>query len=214
MPEPPRLTSWLLDLFVPAGQADSIPGDLLEEFTVKAAVSRRRARLWYRRQVVRTVGHLLNLEFRRSIWATIGAVLAGLVVLPYSARLSSFGAVALLEHYPVYYYVGPRAFWLIHIAGINCVVFPLLVGWTAAAISKGREMAVAVLLSAMQGIALVSWLYFVVWLRPRQWVHLLRDPFSLARWFVLLLLPPIFLFLGAVICRARRIPDRRAPAVS
>jgi hypothetical protein len=213
MPEPPRLTSWLLELFVPADQSDSIPGDLLEEFTARAAVAGRGARWWYRKQVVRTVGHLLSLEFRRSIWATLGAVLAGLVMQHYSGRLVSFGAVALLEHYPVYHYVGPRAFWCVYIAGIDCVVFPLVIGWTSAAISKGREMAVAVLLGALRGMALVSWLYFVVWLRPKQAAPLLRDPFSLARWFVLLLLPPLCLFLGAVVCRARRIPDRPKPAL-
>jgi len=31
--QPPRVAVWLLDLFTPSEQTESIPGDLLEEFS-------------------------------------------------------------------------------------------------------------------------------------------------------------------------------------
>jgi hypothetical protein len=216
MPEPPRLTSWLLDLFVPADQADSIPGDLLEEFTTKAAQAGvRAARRWYRGQAVNTIAHLLSLQYRASPWATIGAVLVGLVILPDSAQIVHLTAGVFLEHFRIYPYVPARIVWVIYAVGLECVVCPLLAGWLAAAISKGREMAVALTLSALRGSAVIPWLIFVLWRHPLKLERLLiqSDAFY-TQSLLTLLLPPICLFLGAVICKRRRIPDRPAPAVS
>ena len=54
--QPPRFAVWLLTLFALDDQAESILGDLLEEFTLlesKSGVSF--ARRWYWRQTLKTV---------------------------------------------------------------------------------------------------------------------------------------------------------------
>jgi hypothetical protein len=216
MADPPRLISWLLDLFVPTDQADSIPGDLVEEFTAKAAqAGARAARRWYRRQAVSTIAHLLRQQYRASPWATIGAVLVGLVILPDSEKIVHLTAGVFLEHFRIYPYVPARIMWLIYGVGLECIVCPLIAGWIAAAISKGREMAVALTLSALRGSAVIPWLIFVLWRHPLELERLLiqSDAFY-TQSLLTLLLPPIWLFLGAVICKRRRIPERPAPAVS
>lgn len=61
--QPPRIAAWLVDLFTPVKQAESIPGDLLEEFldlTSKLGVAR--ARRWYWRQSLKTIAHLIGTE--------------------------------------------------------------------------------------------------------------------------------------------------------
>jgi hypothetical protein len=203
-PPPPQLTSWLLDLFVPTGRADSIVGDLLEEFTQRAAHSGRGvARRWYRGQVLRSIVHLLVLQLRIAPGATIGAVLGGLALQHYSVRAVDFTVGLLLAHVSVYRYVGAKAFWLIYGVGVELILCSLASGWLSAAISKGREMAVGVTLSLVRGTALVPWLIFVFWRRPPNipWLH---SHAFYAQSMVFLLLPPIFLFVGAATCRKRR----------
>jgi putative ABC transport system permease protein len=58
---PPRLSAWLLDLGLPPGEhGQIIRGDLLEEFTARAATeSIRSARAWYRRQALSVAARYL-----------------------------------------------------------------------------------------------------------------------------------------------------------
>jgi hypothetical protein len=54
---PPPLAAWLVDLFIPGKHAESIPGDLLEEFSEIASRSALTyARRWYWRQSIKTIG--------------------------------------------------------------------------------------------------------------------------------------------------------------
>ncbi len=54
--QPPRIAVWLVDLFTPDKQAESIPGDLLEEFSDLASKSGVAfARRWYWRHSVKTI---------------------------------------------------------------------------------------------------------------------------------------------------------------
>jgi len=208
-PQPPGLISRLIELFVPADQADAIPGDLLEEFHAKVSISGPRlAHRWYRRQVIRTVWHLLALQFRTAPWAILGAVLGGIALLHLATGAVDFAAGVFLAHVTIYPFVAPKIVWLIYAIGIERIVCPLLTGWLAAAFSKGREMAVAVTLSALSASALISWLNFVLWHRPASFVWLHTYDFY-AHSMLLLLPPPMFLFLGAVICRTRNSPLRR-----
>jgi hypothetical protein len=66
---PPRIALWLVDLFTPSEQAESIPGDLLEEFLELALKSGDAfARRWYWRQSVKTVAHLIATGFLVVPW--------------------------------------------------------------------------------------------------------------------------------------------------
>ena len=75
--QPPRFAVWLLTLFALHDQAESILGDLLEEFTLLASSSGVSfARRWYWRQTLKTVLELAILGFRASPWLT-GATVVG-----------------------------------------------------------------------------------------------------------------------------------------
>ncbi|SRR6266446_6783115 len=79
---PPRIAVWLVDLFIPIEQAESIPGDMLEEFTALASRSGvAAARHWYWRQSVKTIAHLIGSEFRVAPLSIFGIVLGGYLLL-------------------------------------------------------------------------------------------------------------------------------------
>ena len=66
---PPWVASWLVDLFTPIGQTETIQGDLLEEFSEVASKSGvASARRWYWRQSVKSVAHLIGTGFRAAPW--------------------------------------------------------------------------------------------------------------------------------------------------
>src|SRR5207248_2230363 len=80
--QPPRIACWFVSLFVPAGLADSMLGDLLEEFSVLASKSGiAAARQWYWRQAVRTIAHFFTAAFRAAPWSTLAALLGGFLLL-------------------------------------------------------------------------------------------------------------------------------------
>ena len=85
-PQPPRLASWLLDLFTPYDQAESIPGDLHEEFSnVASQYGIPRARHWYWRQSLKSIAHLFAAAFRASPLSMSGSLTTGFVLLGWSA---------------------------------------------------------------------------------------------------------------------------------
>jgi len=80
--QPPRGAVWLIELFTPYGQAESILGDLLEEFSDLASKSGvAYARRWYRRQSVRTIVHLVRSGFRVAPWSIAGVVVGGVLLV-------------------------------------------------------------------------------------------------------------------------------------
>ena len=85
--QPPRIAVWLVNLFtLTAEEAESIPGDLLEEFSHLASKSGVAfARSWYWRQTVKTIAHLVGSGFRVAPWSTTAAVVGGFLLV---SRLS------------------------------------------------------------------------------------------------------------------------------
>ncbi len=85
--QPPRIAVWFVDLFIPYEQAESIPGELLEEFSDLASKSGLvSARRWYWRQTAKTIVGLIGKGFREAPWLTVGTVLGGFLVLWRSDR--------------------------------------------------------------------------------------------------------------------------------
>ena len=73
--QPPRIAVWLVNLFTPAEEAESILGDLLEEFSHLASKSGVAvARRWYWRQTVKTITHLVDSGFCVAPWSTTAVV--------------------------------------------------------------------------------------------------------------------------------------------
>jgi hypothetical protein len=145
--QPPRLAVWLVNLFTPYEQAESIPGDLLEEFSDLALKSEGTlARRWYWRQSVKTIGHLIGSGFRSAPWRIASAVLIGRLLLPFGFMLPEKVIVAFLRVFPVYPDFDHKnvyalwMFWVPLAIHIGWVIAPVIIGCVVAMVAKGREM--------------------------------------------------------------------------
>jgi hypothetical protein len=145
--QPPRLAVWLVNLFTPYEQAESIPGDLLEEFSeVTLKSGGAFARRWYWRQSLKTIGHLIGSGFRSAPWRIAGAVLIGRLLLLYGLMLPEKLIVAVLRVYSIYpnydhkNVVALWMFWVPLAIQIGWVIVPIFIGCIVAMLAKGREM--------------------------------------------------------------------------
>ncbi|MFI5072275.1 MAG: permease prefix domain 2-containing transporter [Terriglobales bacterium] len=161
---PPRIASWLVELFASAEQAESILGDLSEEFSDLASRSGiDHARRWYWRQSAKTIAHLANaaLHVARP-WLAVAFVL-GFLLTRFSAPLPEQLIVALLRtqrpysnrHYEDYV-------WLLTY-GIPIVRFTqsLLIGCIVAGLAKGREMVATMTFSLLRMAMIASRLFIL-----------------------------------------------------
>jgi len=171
--QPPRLAVWLVNLFTVPDNAETITGDLLEEFS---QIAHRAgvvfARRWYWRQALKTIVHLIYSAYRTAPWWTSAGVAGGFLTRRLLGRLVEPAIFAVLERYQI-----PELHFNLYVffatTGIDIghlLVF-LLVGCIAAIAAKERGMAAATTLSlifaAMTGVAVVSWVveghYWVLW---------------------------------------------------
>jgi vacuolar-type H+-ATPase subunit I/STV1 len=143
---PPFIAAWLVDLITPYEQAESIPGDLLEEFSdlvSKSGVAF--ARRWYWRQSVKTIAHLIGVGFRVAPWSIVGTVLGGYLLLVFGVSWPEDAIVGVIQfhrHHVIPYYsnLETYAFWLNTSILIGRLLMSLFIGCIVAAIAKGREM--------------------------------------------------------------------------
>ena len=145
--QPPRLAVWLVNLFTPYEQAESIPGDLLEEFSDLSLKSGATlAHRWYWRQTVKTIAYLIGSGFRFAPWRITGAVLMGRLLLLYGLMLPERLIVAMLRVYPVYpdydhkNVVALWMFWVPLAIQVGWVIVAMFIGSLVAMVAKGREM--------------------------------------------------------------------------
>lgn len=164
---PPRIAIWLVDLFIPNEQAESIPGDMLEEFTALASSSGvAAARHWYWRQSVKTIAHLIGSEFRVAPLSIFGIILGGYLLLALGGSLPEQVIVAVLNlrrHHVNPYYTWSQVrtylFWFNGGILVGRILLSLVVGCLVATAAKSREMVatmtLVLVLCAMTGIGLV-----------------------------------------------------------
>ncbi len=164
---PPRIAAWLVNLFAPDEQAESISGDLLEEFSDLASKSGvASARRWYWRQGVKTIAHLIATGFRVAPWSIVGTVLGGYVLLAFGASLPERAIVAVLHlrnHHVNPYYTSSQVesylFWLNNGILTGRLLMSLSIGSIVAVAAKGREMvattALSLFLAVQFGVGLV-----------------------------------------------------------
>jgi hypothetical protein len=205
--QPPRIAVWLLNLFTSAKEAESILGDLLEEFSHLASKSRPLfARRWYWRQTVKTIVHLFGTGFRVAPWSTSAAVVGGYLLggLVYELPDKVLSAVTdrylayWSNHFNAYLFWATDGMWMAHL------ILSMLVGCTVAWAAKGREMVatmtLSILLWVMVGVAYFGWV-------ARHW------PMDLAlSWMLFQCAGSFATIVGGVIVRTHRSAARTRPA--
>src|SRR5690349_10580370 len=168
-PRPPRLAAWLVELFASAEQAESILGDLHEEFSDVAPKSGVvSAHRWYWRQSVRTIFHLFGAALRKAPWSLASIVLVGFLILWFSASVPERVSMAILRaqrpysnlHYDFY-------LWLINYGvPIACVVRSLLIGCVVTILAKGREVVATIMVIVVRSASAALLLLFVYEINP------------------------------------------------
>src|ERR1700677_2450319 len=156
--QPPRLAVWLLTLFALDQEAESILGDLLEEFTLLASTSGVPfARRWYWRQTVKTVYQLADHGYRTAPWSTMVAVLGGFSLRGVLAGRVEPAIFAVLERYQVYdHHFSAYRFFASTGIDIGHLITFVLVGFVAAFVAKGREMVATMSLGLFWGVLTVA----------------------------------------------------------
>jgi hypothetical protein len=144
-PKPPRAAAGLVELFAPIESAESVLGDLEEEFAGRLTRSgRQAARRWYWRQATRTTVHLLLGSIRTRPWSTTALVLASFVMASLLYGMMSVWIGRLVSNLPIFDYDTSvwswRAATLVRFVGL-----PLALGWSIAALARGREMIITTL---------------------------------------------------------------------
>jgi hypothetical protein len=203
---PPRIASSLLDLFTPYDQAESIPGDVYEEFCVVAqAHGPKSARRWYWRQTWKSIAYLIVASLRNSPWSLCGAVIVGIFLLRLAASLPERLEFAILNWGHVYH-----SHWYAYVSWMDnaeilagrllvCLVVGLVVGF----LTKGRELVAAMALVLITETLLAIALYFARFVGSPEtlWSLLLRQSGF-----------PIMFLLGAWTARDTRLGRLRARA--
>jgi hypothetical protein len=194
--QPPRIAIWLINLFTAAEEAESILGDLLEEYSQLASKSGVAfARRWYWRQTVKTIAYLAGTGFRVAPWSTTAAVVGGLLLLRFVSRLPEKVIFAVLRRYQVFeHHFNAYVFFATDGIAIGLVIASMFVGCIVALAAKGREMlatmTLALVLCAMTGAASLV-------LVARGHGPILRMlPWYFADWFAVV--------IGGAIVRTRR----------
>jgi hypothetical protein len=155
--QPPRFAVWLLTLFALDDEAESILGDLVEEFTQLASkFGGPFARRWYWRQTLKTVLQLAVLGFRTSPWLTAAAVIGGFFLRGAVGRLVEPTIFAVIEKYqiPEHHF---STYVFLATTGIDTgyLITFLLVGFIVAFVAKGREMMATTMLALIFGAMVV-----------------------------------------------------------
>jgi CDP-diglyceride synthetase len=202
---PPRLATWLVDLFAPA-EEESILGDLLEEFSRLASKSGAAlARRWYWRQTLKTIAHLFGSGLRLAPWSTAAAVIGGLFLVKLVSGLPDKVLLAVTERYLSYWsnHFEAYMFWATDGMLIAHLIGSLFVGCIVALAAKGREMVATILLGLLL-CALVgsSW----VWVATHRHMNV--------AWMLMLwsCADPFAIVVGGAIVRTRRSPANPQPS--
>jgi hypothetical protein len=162
--QPPRIAVWLLNLFALGEEAESILGDLLEEFSLLASQSGvASARRWYWRQTIKTVPQLARVGFRTAPWMTTAAIVGGFLLRKLLGPLVEPPIFAVLERYQVFeHHFATYMFFASTGIDIGHLITFLFIGFAVALVSRQREMVATMALGLIFGaMAVVGSVYVV-----------------------------------------------------
>jgi hypothetical protein len=203
--QPPRIAVWLVNLFTRAEEAESILGDLLEEYFHLASKSGVAfARSWYWRQTVKTIAHLVGSAFRGAPWSTAAAVVGGFLLLRFVSGLPERAIFAVLRRYRVFdYHFNAYVFFATDGIAIGHVIAAMFVGCIVALAAKGREMVATMTLGLILG-AMAGAASLVLVARGRDPFPPWMLPWYFADWFAIV--------IGGAIIRTRRSAATTLPS--
>ncbi len=166
--QPPRLASWLLNLFTPPDGEESILGDLLEEFSFLASKSGVAfARRWYRRQAVKTIAHIFGTTFRVTPWSTASVVVGGFLLHRFVSGLPNRLLSAVTDKYLFYWSAHFQAYlWILKGMWPAQLILSMFVGCMVAFVARGREMVATMTLVLVQFALIGSAWVWVAMHRP------------------------------------------------
>jgi hypothetical protein len=162
-PAPPRLAVWLVALFAAGREAESLLGDMLEEFSLLASKSGVAfARSWYWRQTRKTITHLAGNAFRVAPGLIAATVIGGLLLHRLVSGLPERAIFAVLHRYQVFdHHFSTYVFFASDGIALGHVIASMLVGCVVAWAAKDREMVatmtIGFVLCAMTGAAVWAW---------------------------------------------------------
>lgn len=156
------MADWLLTLFASDEDAESITGDLLEEFSqLRMNADLAFARRWHWRQTAKTVSSLAAEGLRSAPWKIAAIAIGGFLLRWFVSRLTNpsveraIGAV--LERYGFHDQDSQAyTFWLIHSMYVERFIMNMLVGGAVAGVAKGRELVGVFVLTALSDVLAVQ----------------------------------------------------------
>ena len=206
--QPPRIAVWLVNLFTPAQEGESILGDLLEEYSQLASKSGVSfARKWYWRQTVNTLAHLVGAGFRIAPWSTTAVVVGGFLLLRFVSGLPEWAIFAVLHRYRVFErHFNAYVFFATNGIGIGHVIVSMLIGCMVALAAQGKEMVATVTLGfVLYAMAAFASLWWVAWVARTGNTSILW----MLPWYFA---DSIAVVLGGAMVRIRRSPSKILPS--
>jgi hypothetical protein len=161
---PPRIAVWLLNLFAFAEEAESILGDLLEEFSLLASKSGVAfARRWYWLQTIKTVPQLAGVGVRTAPWLTGAAVVGGFLLRRLVGPVVEPAIFVVLERYQVFeHHFSTYMFFASTGIDIGHIITFLFIGFVVALATRRNEMIITLTLALIYGaMAVVGSVYAV-----------------------------------------------------
>jgi hypothetical protein len=194
--EPPRMANWLVNLFAAGEEAESLQGDMLEEFSHLASKSGVAfARSWYWRQTRKTIAHLVGTTFRVAPSLTAATVIGGFLLNRLVSGLPERAIFAALDRYQVFdHHFSTYVFFATYGIAIGHVIASLFVGCAVALTAKGREMVATMTLTLV--FCAMTVIAMLVLLATGKALVLWMLPWNGADWFAII--------IGGVIVRMRR----------
>jgi hypothetical protein len=150
--QPPSIAVWLINLFAIGETAESILGDLLEEFSLLASSSGLRfARNWFWRQTLRTLPRLAGQSVRSAPWLTVVAIVGGFSLRKLIAPLIGRAIFAIVERYQAFFQHHFHAYLFFASTGIDIahLLSFLLIGFVVALVARRNEMLATIALAAI-----------------------------------------------------------------
>jgi hypothetical protein len=204
---PPSIAVRLVNLFSSDEEAESIEGDLLEEYT--HIVSKRGAsfaRRWYWRQTAKTIAHLAGTAYRTAPWSTTAAIAGGFLLRRLAAGFVEPAIFAVIDRYQVFeHHFSTYRFLASTGIDIGHILVFLFVGCVVALGAKGREMVATMTLGLIFGAMVV-----VAFL-----VEVTRTGDDAFQWrLTWYFADSLAVVIGGAIVRTRRLAARARPSIA